>query len=155
MEIKLAENKNEVEHLDITVSHTMGYDSYQREKVFESMSLKGDIRQDNDIRLVMMHKELALIHMQLSTYRRLRENLWLEDKTILVKGDGTKTKTLEESNEYGFENRKNGLGVSLVRLETKLEDLTKVLTEPQDIELLSKSDDLMGIIMEEFYSKES
>lgn len=151
MEIRMAEQNVEQENMDITVSHTMGYDSYQREKVFESMSLKGDIQLGNDIRLVMMYKELVLIYMQLSTYRRLKENLWLEDKAFVVKGDGTKTKTLEESNEFGYEDRKNGLSVSLVRLENTLEELEKVLESDQDKVLLSKADNLMGIIMTEFY----
>lgn len=147
----MSENTS-LEGLDLTVSFTMGADAFQREKEFESLSLKGDVVLGNDFRLVAAYKELVLGFIKLSTYRRLKEALTLEDKTNVTKLDGTKTKSLDEANEVGFERRRNGLAASIGRVEDTLEILTKELDNTEDIRLIKKSEDLLDYIMSEFFS---
>lgn len=147
----MSENTS-LDGLDLTVSFTMGADAFQREKEFESLSLKGDVVLGNDFRLVSAYKELVLGFIKLSTYRRLKEALTLEDKTIITKNDGTKTTTLVEANEEGFARRRNGVAASIGRVEETLEVLEKELTGEEDVRLLKTSDDLLDYIMSEFFS---
>lgn len=146
--------KELVEGWDMTVSHNMGYKSYQKEKLFTSISLSGLVVSGANFRLAMAVKDLVTVYNILSNYKYLFEKGDLSDNG----------REQDNKNEYAVELDKNKN--TLDRVEGLIDNLEESLSieelsgneeltdnEYANLTTFRNLEDVFNSIFDEFYSE--